>query len=144
MDPRGRCFCAEREQSALMRRPILLNTAIIGLETYPALLAQWGGAIGVPLGTLLDRISSWIVVLFVLEIAVRCWAQRRDYLRDPWNLFDAAVVAVTILSEAKYFSVVRVLRVLRLLGLVSRSSRLRLPLQFTIPPFTGFCSRTFS
>jgi voltage-gated sodium channel len=121
---------------------IVLNTAIIGLETYPALLAQWSGAIGVPLGTLLDRISSWIVVLFVLEIAVRFWAQRRDYLRDSWNLFDVAVVAVTVLTEARYFSVVRVLRVLRLLGLVSRSGRLRLLVWVIARAFSGCAAIT--
>jgi voltage-gated sodium channel len=116
---------------------IVLNAAIIGLETYPALLAQWSVAVGFPLSALLDRISIGIVVLFTLEIAMRCWAQGREYPRDPWNLFDVAVLGVTILGEAPYFSALRVLRVLRLLMLVSRSGRLRLMVSVIIRAFSG-------
>jgi voltage-gated sodium channel len=118
---------------------ILLNAAIIGLETYPALLAQWSVAIGFPLGTLLDRISIGFVVLFILEIATRCWAQGREYPRDPWNLFDVLVLGATVFGEASYFSALRVLRVLRLLGLVSRSGRLRLMVWVIMRAFSG-CS----
>jgi voltage-gated sodium channel len=116
---------------------ILLNTAIIGLETYPALLSQWSATVGFSVGQLLDRISIGIVALFTLEIATRCWAQGREYPRDPWNLFDVVVLAATLLSETPYFSALRVLRVLRLLVVVSRSGRLRLMVWVIIRAFSG-------
>jgi voltage-gated sodium channel len=116
---------------------ILLNTGIIGLETYHALLARWSMAVGIPVDAWLERISFWLVVAFLLENAVRFWAMGRDYLRDPWSLFDVVVLGGAFLGETSYLSALRVLRVLPLLALLSHSGSLRLIVSVIVRAFGG-------
>ncbi len=65
---------------------------------------------GIPVDALLQRISFWLVAVFVLEIGVRFWAMGRNFLRDPWSLFDVVVLGSAFLGEASYLSALRVLR----------------------------------
>jgi len=65
----------------------------------------------------------------VLEIGLRLLARRplAGFFRDGWNLFDFAVVAVSLLPVAGSFaSVARIARALRVARLVSLSPELRL------------------
>jgi len=116
---------------------ILVNSGIIGLETYHALLARWSLEMDIPVDALLQRISFWLVALFLLEIAIRFWAMGRDYLRDPWSLFDVVVLGGAFLGEASYLSGLRVLRVLPLLALVSYSGSLKLIVSVMVRAFGG-------
>src|SRR5690606_16770943 len=97
---------------------ILLNGVTLGLETWPQVLAEHGR----PLHAL-DRTLLWI---FVAEIGLRLYAYRRDFFRDPWNLFDLVVIGIALLPATGPFSVLRVLRVLRLLRLLSAIPSLRM------------------
>ncbi|MBL8412930.1 MAG: ion transporter, partial [Propionivibrio sp.] len=65
---------------------ILLNAVILGLETSPSLMADWG-----PWLIAADRA---ILAVFVVEIALRLVVHRFNYFRDPWNVFDFTVVAI--------------------------------------------------
>lgn len=100
---------------------ILVNAAVMGLETSAAMRAAWGGA--------LDAVNAAIQAAFVVEIALRLAAHRpvRTFFRDGWNVFDFAVVAVSLLPAAgSLATVARVARVLRVARLVSLSPELRL------------------
>lgn len=90
---------------------ILANAALLGVETYSALVAGWG--------TWLRLAEHAFLVAFTAEILVRACAHAdrpRDFLRDPWNLFDLAVVASAFLPFARdNGTVLRLLRLARVL-----------------------------
>ncbi|MHB1291616.1 MAG: ion transporter [Sulfuricella sp.] len=54
-----------------------------------------------------------ILTVFVAEIILRLYVHRRAFWRDPWSVFDFAVVAIALLPATGQFAVLRALRVLR-------------------------------
>ncbi len=68
---------------------ILVNAVILGMETSPALMAAWGPA--------LIALDKAILAVFVVEIAARLFVHRGAFFRDPWSVFDFAVVAIALL-----------------------------------------------
>ena len=90
---------------------ILINAAILGLETYPAAMAAYG-----PTLMLLDRI---ILAVFVVEIGLRIAAHGWRFFRDPWGVFDFLVVAIALVPASGPFAVLRALRVLRVLRILT-------------------------
>jgi voltage-gated sodium channel len=86
---------------------ILLNAAILGLETSPTVMAAAGE-------TLLF-IDGVILSIFVVEIILRLLVHRLAFFRDPWSLFDFFVVAIALIPASGPFAVLRALRVLRVL-----------------------------
>jgi voltage-gated sodium channel len=96
---------------------ILVNAVTLGLETVPEVMNRWGGALKV-----LDLAA---LSIFVLELAVKLIVQRARFFRDPWNLFDFAVVAIALVPTSGPLAVLRALRVLRVLRLVTVVPSLR-------------------
>jgi voltage-gated sodium channel len=96
---------------------IVLNSIILGLETDPGMLAAYG--------PLLHALDAVILAIFVIEIAVRLLVHGPRFFRDPWNLFDFAVVAIALVPASGPFQVLRALRILRVLRLVSVMPSLR-------------------
>jgi voltage-gated sodium channel len=96
---------------------IIVNAIMLGLETSDAVMARVGDAL-----VAADRV---IVAVFVLEILAKIVVYRRDFLRDPWNLFDFTVIGLSILPATNAFSVFRAFRVLRVLRLVSAVPSMR-------------------
>lgn len=90
---------------------ILINAVLLGLETWPALMATAGGFI-----LALDR---GILAVFVAEIGIRLYVDRRRFWRDPWSIFDFIVVAIALIPASGPFAVLRALRVLRVLRLLT-------------------------
>ena len=90
---------------------ILINAALLGLETWPAAMLAAGGLIGA-----LDRV---LLAVFVVEIAARLVAHRAAFWRDPWSVFDFVVVAIALVPASGPLAVLRALRVLRVLRLLS-------------------------
>lgn len=101
---------------------ILAAGVIVGLETSPEIMARHG--------TLLHALDRLILWIFVAELAIKIGAQGRQpfrFFRDPWNVFDFAIVAVCFLPfHAEFAAVLRLARVLRLLRLVSAFPRLQM------------------
>lgn len=64
-----------------------------------------------------------ITVFFLVEISLRfiVCTDKRNFLKDPWNLFDTAIVLASLMpiSEADMVLVARLLRVFRVLRLIS-------------------------
>lgn len=90
---------------------ILVNAVILGLETSAGLMAAWG-----PWLIAADRA---ILSVFVVEIALRLAVHRLTFFRDPWSVFDFAVVAIALVPASGPLAVLRALRVLRVLRLVT-------------------------
>lgn len=111
--------CRRLAGSAGFHRAVMaligVSALAMGLETWPAVAEPWGGVLAAVNGT--------VQALFVLEIAVRLAAHGRSplaFFRDGWNVFDFAVVALSLLPVAGPLAnlarLARVLRVARLLG----------------------------
>jgi voltage-gated sodium channel len=95
---------------------ILLNAVILGIETYPRAVAQFGGA--------LDIADSLCLAFFTAEVAIRltaCGRRPVDFFRSPWNVFDLLIVVSAMIPGVRenvtllrLFRLARVLRVIRI------------------------------
>lgn len=91
---------------------IVINAITLGLETSTRVMDQIGG--------LLKLIDRSLLTIFVAEIGVKLYAFRRDFFRNPWNLFDFIVIGIALIPSSGPLSVLRVLRILRLISLIPK------------------------
>jgi voltage-gated sodium channel len=96
---------------------ILVNAAILGLETSPVVMNAVGPALKV--------LDGLILTIFVIEIASRMAVHRLAFFRDPWSVFDFLVVGIALVPATENLSVLRALRVLRVLRLITVVPALR-------------------
>ena len=96
---------------------IVINAIALGCETSPRLVALHGDLLHA-----LDRVA---LAVFVVEIALRWYARGTRFLRDPWNLFDTAIVGVALVPATGAFGVLRTLRIFRALRLISAIPSMR-------------------
>jgi voltage-gated sodium channel len=96
---------------------ILFNAVLLGMETSPALMADYG--------TIIRTLDLACLAIFTVEIALKLAAFGLRFFRSGWNLFDFAIVGISLIPGAQTFSVLRALRVLRLLRVISVAPRLR-------------------
>lgn len=101
---------------------IAANAALIGLETSAALMQVHG--------RWLHALNVAVQAVFVAEIAIRLLAHAprvHRFFADGWNVFDFAVVALSLAPGIGPFATVaRLARLLRALRLVSAVPELRL------------------
>ena len=96
---------------------ILVNAFVLGILALPEVASGYG----VWLHDL-----DWIIIwLFVAEIGLRIFAHGRAFFRDPWSVFDLAVVSVALMPASGAFSALRAFRILRVLRLISAFQSLR-------------------
>ena len=96
---------------------IVINAITLGLETDPWMMATFG--------SLLVALDQTIVVVFVIEICLRIYAFGWRFFRDPWSLFDFAIVAIALMPATGPLTVLRALRILRVMRLISVVPSLR-------------------
>lgn len=100
---------------------ILFAALLVGVETDPGLVAQFG--------TVLHILDKVVLGIFVIEIVLKLGAEGSKpwrYFRDPWNVFDfLIVVAVFLPINSQYVTVLRLARLLRVLRLVRAVPRLQ-------------------
>jgi len=113
---------------------ILINAVILGLETFPTIMERHGA--------LLKLVDRAILGIFAIEIILRVLAHGKRFFRDPWSLFDTAVVAIAVVPASDAFSVLRAMRVLRVLRLISAFPQLRRVLQGFVTALPGLGSIT--
>jgi voltage-gated sodium channel len=111
---------------------ILLNAVTLGLETSDTVMERWGGAL-----ELIDAALLWV---FTAELALRVYAFRGRFFRDPWGLFDLVVVGIAWLPATGALSVLRALRILRVLRLVSVVPSLRVVVEAMLAALPGMGS----
>jgi voltage-gated sodium channel len=131
-----RARVARLASSALFQRVviglILFNALTLGLETSESLMAAHGG--------LLHAVDAVLLWLFTLELGLRIYAFRGRFFRDPWGLFDLAVVAIAWMPATGALSVLRALRVLRVLRLISVVPSLRVVVEAMLHALPGMGS----
>jgi voltage-gated sodium channel len=96
---------------------ILLNAVTLGLETSHSVMDV--------AGPLLEALDAVLLLIFTAELALRIYAFRGAFFRDPWGIFDLVVVAIAWMPASGALSVLRALRVLRVLRLISVIPSLR-------------------
>jgi voltage-gated sodium channel len=96
---------------------IALNAVTLGLETSKEVMARHGSLLH-----FVDRLLLWA---FTIELLTKIAVYRQDFWRDPWRIFDLAVVGIAWVPATGSFSVLRALRILRVLRLVGMIPSLR-------------------
>ncbi|GAA3804448.1 hypothetical protein GCM10022226_25420 [Sphaerisporangium flaviroseum] len=96
---------------------ILFNAATLGVETSPSAVASYG--------VVLHVVDHAALYVFVAELLAKMYVYRARFVRDPWNVFDTVIVAVSFMPTAGGLSVLRALRILRALRLISAVPSLR-------------------
>jgi voltage-gated sodium channel len=101
---------------------ILLNAVVLGLETMPAVIAQYG--------QWLELANQLILAVFIAEAALKIYAvapRFRLYFGSGWNLFDFSIVVVSLVPATGEFAMIaRLARLLRVARLISTIPELRL------------------
>ena len=127
--------------STLLDRPItrqfimgviLFNAVILGLETSKSLMENWGW--------LISGLDTLCLAIFVIELALKLFAQGPRFFRDGWNLFDFAIVGISLAPAGAGLSVLRALRIFRLLRVVSVVPSLRRVVEAFIMALPGMGS----
>lgn len=111
---------------------IIANAISLGLETVDQVVASIGGILAA-----FDRL---VVLIFVIELALRFIAGPARFLRDPWRWFDSIIVAVALFPATGAFSALRAFRVLRALRLISTVPAMRRVVQGLLNALPGMGS----
>lgn len=111
---------------------ILANAATLGLETSDSIMAEHGA--------LIRKIDHVILGLFVAELALKIFAFGGRFFKSGWNVFDFAIVAVSLLPASGPFAVLRTLRVLRVMRLISTVPSLRRVVSALLAAIPGMAS----
>ncbi len=111
---------------------IVVNAITLGLETSATAMAAAG-----PLLLALDRLA---LLFFCVELAVRITAYGFAFFRGPWNLFDFAIVAISLAPANEGFQVLRALRILRALRLLSVVPQMRRVVEALLAALPGMGS----
>ena len=101
---------------------ILFAGVLVGLETYPQIVAKHE--------TILHLLNQLVLWIFVAEVVVKMGAEGDKpwrYFKDPWNVFDFAIVTAAFMPmDAQFVTVLRLARVLRVLKLVRALPKLQI------------------
>lgn len=111
---------------------ILINAVTLGLETNPAVMAEYGTALH-----LVDHTILW---LFVVEMFLKLYAFGGRFFKNGWNIFDALVIGVSFVPSIGPFAVLRTLRVFRVLRLVSVVPKMRRVVTALLTAIPGMAS----
>ena len=76
-------------------------------------------------GGVLHLIDHVLLTIFVAEIVAKMIVYGRQFWRDPWSVFDLAVISITMLPATDNLSILRSLRILRAMRLISAIPSLR-------------------
>jgi voltage-gated sodium channel len=96
---------------------IVVNAAILGIETNHSIMATWGHEL-----FLLDHA---ILGIFITEIVLLMAARGFSFFKDAWCMFDFIVVGIALVPASGSLSVLRALRVLRVLRLINKVESMR-------------------
>ena len=111
---------------------ILLNAAILGLETVPSMVRDYGPA--------LAFVDKAILAVFIIEIAIKMVCRGGGFFKSGWNIFDFLVVSIALLPATGPFAIVRALRILRAFRLLSMVPQMRTVVQAFIMAIPGMLS----
>jgi len=122
-------FIASPRVQRIIFAVIAINAVVMGLETSSTAMAGYG--------PLLKTIDTACLVFFVVELGAKLFALGPRFFRNGWNIFDFAVVAVSVIPDTGGLSILRALRVFRVLRLVSALPQMRRVVEGLIDALPG-------
>ena len=96
---------------------IVVNSLLIGLETSDYWMTHYGHII--------DQVDLAILGVFVIEIGLKLLVYHYRFFKNAWNVFDLAIILISVVPAASSFTVFRAFRILRTLRLVKNVPKLR-------------------
>ncbi len=137
MKDKLKSFIENKYTSNFILLIIIFNSILLGLMTYPAVMAKCG--------QLLTVSCAVCVIIFTIEILIKLYVYGKNFFKDGWNNFDFILVAISWIPTGGAFSsfrAFRVLRALRALRLITRLQKLRIIVQAIIEsiPNVGWAS----
>lgn len=111
---------------------ILVNAVILGMETSPSIMANYGG--------ILHWLDNLCLAIFVIELVLKLYAKGWAFFRDPWNIFDFFIIGISLVPASEGLSVLRALRILRVLRALAFAPRLRRTIEGFIAALPGMSS----
>ena len=86
---------------ALIIALILLTALLVGLETSTTVMTHYGGVI--------NGLNQLILAVFIAEVVIKMTAaapRPLDYFKDGWNVFDFAIIVVSLLPASGPFATI--------------------------------------
>ncbi len=111
---------------------IIINAIILGLQTSSLITKDYG--------SILTSIDDIILIVFVIEIALRLFVYRWGVFKRPWSVFDFIVISFSFFPSSEAFAALRTLRVLRVLRLISTIPAMRRVIESLISAIPGIVS----
>jgi voltage-gated sodium channel len=111
---------------------IVANAVVLGLETYPGVVAEHAGVLG------LLNLAFYLV--FVVELVLRFASYGRrpqDFFRSGWNVFDLVIIGSAALpvvrEQAQLLRLLRLARIVRLVRFLPDARLLVLTVVKSLP-----------
>ena len=96
---------------------ILLNGITMGFEVSSYYDTQYNQGF--------HLFNLFVISIFTIEIMMRIFVYKLSFFKDPWSLFDLAIVVISLIPTGEGFEIFRVLRVLRLFRLITVVPQMR-------------------
>ena len=102
---------------------IAVNAITIGIETSPP---------SEQAADLLEAFDYVCLGIYMVEAALKMYAYQGDYFKDGWNVFDFAIILLSLMPfrlmpmPVQFVRIVRLLRVVRVFRIISMFDRLRI------------------
>lgn len=111
---------------------IVFNAVTLGLETSDRMMEHYG-----PLLLMLDKV---VLGIFVIEMILKFYAYRLSFFRSGWNIFDLAIITISLLPASGPLSILRTFRVFRILRLFSTVPQMRIVVTGLLRAIPGMAS----
>ena len=108
---------------------ICFNAVLFGLQTSTTITQTCG--------MWLTRLDSLCLAVFTIELVLKIVIYRCSFPRDPWNIFDFLIVAISFVPNMGMFSSIRLFRVLRVFKLISGVRPMRVILSAIVKSLPG-------
>lgn len=108
---------------------IIVNAITLGLSTSDTITSSWGW--------FLFWFDDFVVSVFVVEISLKLIAYGWRFFVNPWNVFDFAIVSISLLPAKEAISALRGLRVIRAMRVLSAVPQMRKVIQALLDALPG-------
>ncbi|MEM9048515.1 MAG: ion transporter [Pseudomonadota bacterium] len=105
-----------RVRNAIMA-VIVFNALSLGASTSPTIMANWSA--------ILNAFDVIVITIFFVEMVLKLYAYGFSFFRSAWNIFDLAIVTISIIPTSQNLSVLRALRIVRAMRLLSGIPQMR-------------------
>lgn len=121
--------------NSLIVKLVLLNMAIVGLKTNVQVYHEYGH--------LLDMLDLGTLLILAIEVSVRLLVQGRAFFLKPWNLFDATIIAISLIAFSYEVYYLTPFRALLLIRVIEFSPRMKILVRALLKAFLAILSTVF-